>query len=44
MGDGPNVYAYVKQNPWTGFDPEGLCGFIGAAIGAVVGAAIDVGT
>jgi len=22
--DGPNLYAYVKQNPWTSFDPEGL--------------------
>jgi RHS repeat-associated protein len=22
--DGPNLYAYVKQNPWTGFDPLGL--------------------
>ena len=22
--DGPNVYTYVKQNPWTNFDPEGL--------------------
>ena len=22
--DGPNVYAYVKQNPWTAFDPHGL--------------------
>ncbi len=22
--DGPNVYTYVRQNPWTGFDPEGL--------------------
>jgi hypothetical protein len=22
--DGPNVYAYVKQNPWTAFDPDGL--------------------
>jgi RHS repeat-associated protein len=22
--DGPNVYTYVKQNPWTFFDPEGL--------------------
>ncbi|TCO81905.1 RHS repeat-associated protein [Chthoniobacter flavus] len=22
--DGPNVYAYVRQNPWTRFDPEGL--------------------
>lgn len=22
--DGPNLYTYVKQNPWTHFDPEGL--------------------
>ena len=22
--DGPNVYAYVMQNPWTSFDPDGL--------------------
>ncbi len=22
--DGPNLYAYVMQNPWTMFDPEGL--------------------
>jgi RHS repeat-associated protein len=22
--DGPNLYAYVRQNPWTKFDPEGL--------------------
>ena len=22
--DGPNVYAYVKENPWSSFDPEGL--------------------
>jgi RHS repeat-associated protein len=22
--DGPNVYTYVRQNPWTYFDPEGL--------------------
>jgi RHS repeat-associated protein len=22
--DGPNLYAYVKQNPWSGFDPLGL--------------------
>jgi hypothetical protein len=25
--DGPNVYAYVKQNPWTAFDPEGLSSY-----------------
>ncbi|BCU78559.1 RHS repeat-associated core domain-containing protein [Luteolibacter sp. LG18] len=24
--DGPNVYTYVRQNPWTKFDPEGLWG------------------
>ena len=23
--DGPNVYAYVRQNPWSAFDSEGLC-------------------
>jgi len=22
--DGPNVYTYVRQNPWTMFDPLGL--------------------
>jgi RHS repeat-associated protein len=22
--DGPNLYCYVRQNPWTSFDPEGL--------------------
>lgn len=22
--DGPNLYAYVMQNPWTAFDPHGL--------------------
>lgn len=22
--DGPNVYTYVRQNPWTMFDPDGL--------------------
>ncbi|SKB09560.1 RHS repeat-associated core domain-containing protein, partial [Prosthecobacter debontii] len=25
--DGPNLYAYVKQNPWTAWDPEGLLAF-----------------
>ena len=24
MVDGPNLYAYVHQNPWSKFDPEGL--------------------
>ena len=24
MVDGPNQYAYVCDNPWTKFDPEGL--------------------
>jgi RHS repeat-associated protein len=22
--DGPNMYSYVRENPWTSFDPEGL--------------------
>lgn len=22
--DGPNLYTYVRQNPWSKFDPEGL--------------------
>ena len=22
--DGPNLYAYVEQNPWTAWDPDGL--------------------
>jgi len=22
--DGPNLYAYVRQNPWSSFDPFGL--------------------
>jgi RHS repeat-associated protein len=28
--DGPNVYCYVRQNPWTMWDPEGL--FVGALV------------
>ena len=24
MVDGPNLYAYVRDNPWSKFDPEGL--------------------
>jgi hypothetical protein len=27
--DGPNLYAYVMQNPWTSFDPDGLATFEG---------------
>ncbi len=26
--DGPNVYTYVRQNPWTSFDPMGLASTI----------------
>ncbi len=26
--DGPNLYTYVNQNPWTKFDPEGLAGIV----------------
>ncbi len=25
--DGPNLYTYVRQNPWTKFDPEGLSAY-----------------
>jgi RHS repeat-associated protein len=28
--DGPNVYTYVRQNPWSAFDPEGLAGELAA--------------
>ena len=30
--DGPNMYAYVVQNPWSKFDPEGL--FMGTNLSA----------
>ncbi|MEM9446233.1 MAG: RHS repeat-associated core domain-containing protein, partial [Verrucomicrobiota bacterium] len=29
--DGPNVYTYVNQNPWTYFDPTGLYGSYGGS-------------
>ncbi|NLT71516.1 MAG: RHS repeat-associated core domain-containing protein [Verrucomicrobiaceae bacterium] len=32
--DGPNLYAYVRQNPWTKFDPLGL--FEPSSVGAVL--------
>jgi RHS repeat-associated protein len=25
--DGPNLYTYVRQNPWSKFDPEGLASY-----------------
>ncbi len=31
--DGPNLYAYVRQNPWTKFDPEGLFWSIAVTMG-----------
>ena len=33
--DGPNLYTYVVQNPWTKFDPEGL------TLADVPGAVVD---
>ena len=30
--DGPNLYAYVNQNPWSKFDPEGLAEDLGGGI------------
>lgn len=42
--DGPNLYAYVQQNPWTKFDPEGLYADLvieAASIGAGISSAIN---
>ena len=45
--DGPNVYTYVRQNPWSSFDPDGLfletLWDIGNVIHDVGRAAINVG-
>gem|GEM_PF-1470556 len=41
--DGPNVYTYVRQNPWSAFDPDGLttatweAPVFGGAVTTVVG-------
>jgi RHS repeat-associated protein len=40
--DGPNVYCYVRQNPWTAWDPEGLWG-IGDSNGPVLDYLWDLG-
>ncbi|MFN5961149.1 MAG: RHS repeat-associated core domain-containing protein [Verrucomicrobiota bacterium] len=40
--DGPNVYCYVRQNPWTMWDPEGLWG-IGDSNGPVLDYLWDLG-
>lgn len=44
--DGPNVYTYVQQNPWTKNDPDGLFWHIaaGTVIGGLVGLAAQVVT
>ena len=41
--DGPNVYTYVRQNPWTSFDPEGLSlkGFFVGILDGMMKAAAD---
>ena len=48
--DGPNVYTYVRQNPWTKFDPEGLeenkphsDSLIKRVTKATIGLAVDIG-
>jgi RHS repeat-associated protein len=41
--NGPNLYTYVNQNPWTKFDPEGLWFGADDAIAAGGGALISVG-
>jgi len=40
--DGPNLYAYVRQNPWSKFDPEGL--FMFGLYDSAGDYASDVGT
>jgi RHS repeat-associated protein len=40
--DGPNVYCYVRQNPWTMWDPEGLWAIADDAIAMGVGAVLGV--
>ncbi len=42
--DGPNVYAYVKQNPWTGFDAHGLFVMALPAVPVICEALVWVGT
>jgi len=41
--DGPNVYTYVNQNPWSAFDEEGLfLNFIAqAGVGALIGGGLE---
>lgn len=39
--DGPNVYTYVVQNPWTNFDPLGLA--VGVGYKTVDAAAVAAG-
>lgn len=43
-GDDLNLYAYVKNDPLNQTDPKGEFGIIGAAIGAVIDAAIEIGS
>ncbi len=44
--DGPNLYAYVRQNPWSAFDPEGLWYMPPVPVGPppLVAAGIVIGT
>jgi hypothetical protein len=37
---GPNLYTYVRQNPWTSFDPEGLWSWGSFAKGFAIGGAV----
>lgn len=42
--DGPNLYAYVNQNPWTHFDPDGLSVWTKLAKFAIKGGDIGLTT
>ena len=44
MVDGPNLYSYVRQNPWTHFDPEGLATDLSGGGKYMNGRVMDGGT
>jgi len=39
--DGPNMYTYVRQNPWTMFDPHGLEGELAYTLKQTFGPMLD---
>ena len=43
LDDGPNTYAYVKNNPLTYYDPNGLSRLLGQSLGGTLGEALAGG-